>query len=88
VAAALSDFPPAAFLVNDPHTRSNYQLVSTVQYEPGLYGIVVAKSQPSLREAVQGACEELLRSGVYNAVLTRWGVSDGAITRISLNSNR
>ena len=88
VAAALSDFPPAAFLVDDPRTRSNYQLVSTVQYEPGLYGIVVAKSQPGLREAVQGACEELLRSRVYNDVLARWGVRDGAIPRISINSDR
>jgi len=88
VAAALSDFPPAAFLVNDARTRPNYQLVSTVQYEPGLYGIVVAKSQPGLREAVQGACEELLRRGVYNDVLARWGVRDGAIPRISINSDR
>jgi polar amino acid transport system substrate-binding protein len=88
VAAVLNDFPPAAFLVNDPRTRSNYQLASTVQYEPGLYGIVVAKSQPGLREAVQGACEALLRSGVYNDVLARWGVSDGAVPRISINSDR
>ena len=88
VAAVLNDFPTAAFLVNDPSTRSNYQLASTVQYEPGLYGIVVAKSQPGLREAVQGACEEVLRSGVYNDVLARWGVGDGAVDRISINSDR
>jgi polar amino acid transport system substrate-binding protein len=88
VAAALNDFPPAAFLVNDPHTKSNYQLASTTQYEPGLYGIVVSKSQPSLRMAVQGACEQLLRSGVYNNVMARWGVRDGAVQRISVNSDR
>ena len=62
--AVLNDFPPAVFLVNDPRTRSHYQLASTTQYEPGLYGIVVAKDQPALRDAVQGACEQLLiRSG-------------------------
>jgi len=88
VAAALNDFPTAAFLVNDPRTRSNYQLASTTQYEPGLYGIVVAKSQPGLREAVQGACEALLRSGVYNDVMARWGVRAGAVDRISINSDR
>jgi polar amino acid transport system substrate-binding protein len=88
VAAVLNDFPTAAYFVNDPRTRSNYQLASTTQYEPGLYGIVVAKSQPSLREAVQGACEELLRSGVYNDVMARWGVRDGAVHRISINSDR
>jgi polar amino acid transport system substrate-binding protein len=88
VAAVLNDFPPAAFLVNDPRTRSNYQLASTAQYEPGLYGIVVAKTQPGLRDAIQGACEELLRSGAYDDVMARWGVRDGAIPRISINSDR
>jgi polar amino acid transport system substrate-binding protein len=88
VAAVLSDFPPAAFVVNEPRTRSNYQLASTTQYEPGLYGIVLAKSQPGLRDSVRGACEELLRSGVYDDVLVRWGVVDGAVQRISINSDR
>jgi polar amino acid transport system substrate-binding protein len=88
VAAALSDFPTAAFFVNDPRTRSNYQLASTTQFEPGLYGIAVAKGQQGLREAVQGAFEELLRSGVYSDVMARWGVRDGAVHRISVNSDR
>jgi polar amino acid transport system substrate-binding protein len=88
VVAVLNDFPTAAFLVNDPRTRSHYQLASTTQYEPGLYGIVVAKGQPGLRDAVQGACEELLRDGVYAGVLSRWGVGDGAVHRISINSGR
>jgi len=41
--AVLNDYPPAVYLVNDVRTRSQYQLASTLQYEPGLYGIVVAK---------------------------------------------
>jgi polar amino acid transport system substrate-binding protein len=88
VVAVLNDFPPAAFLVNDPRTKSHYQLASTTQYEPGLYGIVVAKGQPGLRDAAQGAFEELLSSGVYSDILARWGVSDGAVHRISINSGR
>ena len=86
--AVLNDLPPAVFLVNDPRTRSHYQLASTTQYEPGLYGIVVAKGQPGLRDAVQGAFEELLSRGVYGRVLSRWGVRDGAVDRISVNSGR
>ena len=67
-AAVLNDLPPAVFLVNDPRTRSHYQLASTTQYEPGLYGIVVSQDQRGLRDAVQGACEQLLRwSGVWSA---------------------
>ncbi|MEO6143830.1 MAG: ABC transporter substrate-binding protein [Dermatophilaceae bacterium] len=86
--AVLNDLSPAVFLVNDPRTKSHYQLASTTQYEPGLYGIAVAKGQPNLRDAVQGACEELLRSGVYADILARWGVDDGAIKRISINTDR
>jgi polar amino acid transport system substrate-binding protein len=87
-AAVLNDLPPAVFLVNDPRTRSQYQLASTTQYEPGLYGIVVGKGQPGLRDAIQGACEELLRTGGYTTVLDRWSVRSGAIERITVNSDR
>ncbi|HEX7535782.1 MAG TPA: ABC transporter substrate-binding protein [Dermatophilaceae bacterium] len=86
--AVLNDLPPAVFLVNDVRTRSHYQLASDVQYEPGPYGIAVAKSQPRLRDAVQGALEELRRSGAYEDVLSRWHVQDGAIQQITINSSR
>lgn len=86
--AVLNDFPVAVALVNDTRTNQSYQLASTTQYEPGLYGIVVPKDQPGLRDALQGACEELVASGVYTEILARWGVRDGAITRITINSGR
>jgi len=85
--AVLNDLPAAAFLVNDPATSSSYQLASTTQYEPGLYGVVVAKDQPSLRDAVQGALEELLRSGVYTDILNRWHIQAGAVTKITVNTS-
>ena len=86
--AVLNDLPPAVFLVNDPRTKSFYQLASTTQYEPGLYGVVVAKDQTPLREAVRRAFQELVRSGEYADVLRRWKVSSGALDRISVNSDR
>jgi polar amino acid transport system substrate-binding protein len=86
--AVLNDHGPAAFLVNDPRTRAQYQLASTTQFEPAPYGIAVAKSQTRLRDAVQGALEELLRTGVYRDVLSRWHVRDGAVQRITVNSGR
>jgi polar amino acid transport system substrate-binding protein len=86
--AVLNDLPPAIFLVNDARTRSQYQLASNAQYEPGLYGIVVPKSQAGLRDAVRGALEELLRNGVYADVLARWKVQTGAVQQITVNSNR
>jgi polar amino acid transport system substrate-binding protein len=86
--AVLNDYPPAVFLVNDPRTRSQYQLASDLQYEPGLYGVAVAKSQPGLRAAVQGALEQLLRKGGYTEVLDRWHVQEGAVRQITINSSR
>jgi polar amino acid transport system substrate-binding protein len=86
--AVLNDLPPAVFLVNDPRTKSFYQLASTTQYEPGLYGVVVAKDQTRLREAVRRALLELVRSGEYADVLRRWKVGSGALDRISVNSDR
>src|ERR1019366_2003533 len=82
VVAVLNDYPPAVFLVKDVRTRSQYQLASTLQYEPGLYGVVVAKSQPGLREAVQGALTKLLASGVYADVLSRWHAPASAVQQI------
>src|SRR4051812_47736133 len=58
-AAVLNDYPPAAALTTDPATGSRYQLASTAQYEPGWYGIGVAKGQRQLRNAVQGALQAL-----------------------------
>jgi hypothetical protein len=49
---------------------------------------VVAKDQQGLREAVQGALEELLRNGDYSDVLAAWHVSDGAVDRISVDADR
>ena len=74
--------------MNDPSTTSHYQLASTTQYEPGLYGIAVRRGQSGLRDAVQGACEKLLRSGDYARDLGRWGVRNGAVDRISIDADR
>jgi len=87
-AAALNDFPLATSLVSDPQTRSHYELATITQYDRGLYGIVIAKEQPGLRDAVKGAAEQLLAGGIYTKVLTKWGVREGAVDAITINSNR
>ncbi|RZU54361.1 amino acid ABC transporter substrate-binding protein (PAAT family) [Krasilnikovia cinnamomea] len=84
--AALNDFPPATQLANDQRTRAYYQLASTVQYEPGLYGIAIPKNQPLLRDALRDALDRLMRSGAYNDLLLRWGLSTGALQSSSINA--
>jgi polar amino acid transport system substrate-binding protein len=86
--AVLNDLSPAVALVTDRRTKSQYQLVSTTQYEPGLYGVAVARDQRRLRDAVRGALEKLVDSGSYASILKRWSVGSGAVERISVNSDR
>jgi polar amino acid transport system substrate-binding protein len=84
-AAVLTDYPPAAHLASDPATGARFQLASTSQYEPGLYGIGLAKGRPALRQALVAALDELIRSGEYARILERWDVADGALRASSVN---
>jgi polar amino acid transport system substrate-binding protein len=85
-AAVLTDYPPAALLAGDPKTRGRFQLASTTQYEPGLYGIAVARRRPELRDAVREALDRVIRSGEYARIIARWDVQDGAIRETSINA--
>ena len=84
--AVLNDTPPAAHLAADQQTRANYQLASNVQYEPGLYGIAVAKDNAALRDTLREALDRLIRAGWYAELLQRWGLTTGAITTASINA--
>jgi polar amino acid transport system substrate-binding protein len=86
VAALLMDFPPAKALTVDPGTRGIYQLASDAQYEPGLYGIGVAKSNPMLRDIIRKALSQLIVSGAYLSVLRKWDVATGAVPNVSVNA--
>jgi polar amino acid transport system substrate-binding protein len=84
--AILNDYPPAAHLATDARTRSYYQLASTVQYEPGLMGLAVAKDNTGLRDALRAALDSLIRSGRYLELLQRWGLTNGALATSSINA--
>jgi polar amino acid transport system substrate-binding protein len=85
VAAVLNDFPPASYLVNEPRTKAHYQLASTAQYEPGLYGIAVNKQDVALRDVLKEAIDELIRNGQYAKVLEHWRVAGGAVRTSEIN---
>jgi polar amino acid transport system substrate-binding protein len=83
--AVLTDYPPAVHLGTDARTRAHYQLASTVQYEPGLYGIAVAKDNTALRDVVREALDQVIRSGAYAELLKRWDLTTGGVTSASIN---
>jgi len=84
-AAVLNDYPAASFLAEDSRTANNFQLASAAQYEPGLFGIPVAKGNVQLRDALQAALTKVIASGVYADLLTRWGVSEGTVKSATVN---
>lgn len=45
---------------------------------------MVAKNSP-LTKAVQGAVESLIANGVYQQILTKWGVQSGAVNQSVIN---
>ena len=84
-AAMLMDYPPADVLTTDPRTRPHYQLASTTQYEPGLYGMGFPKTSRALRDTVQAALSQLMADGTYRKVLEKWSVLGGAIKQTAIN---
>lgn len=84
-AAVPTDYPPAAHLTAAARTRAHFQLASTVQYEPGFYGIALSKERPELRDALRGALDRVIASGEYLEVLERWDVEAGAVRAGGVN---
>lgn len=84
--AVLNDYPPAAYLASDPQTEAHYQLATDTQYEPGMYGMAVAKDNVELRDALFGALQQLMREGAYDEILDTWAVDEGALRQASVNS--
>jgi polar amino acid transport system substrate-binding protein len=84
--AVLNDYPPAAYLAGDVKTRAYFQLASTVQYEPGLFGIAVGRTNGELRDALRAALDRLIRSGAYNELLQRWNLIGGGLAATSVNA--
>ncbi|MFY0407845.1 ABC transporter substrate-binding protein [Solicola sp. PLA-1-18] len=86
--AVLTDLPPAALLAKDRRTRAFYELATPEQYEPGLYGIAIAKDDAALRSVVADALGQLIDDGHYARTLRRWGLTAGAVKEVQVNSGR
>jgi polar amino acid transport system substrate-binding protein len=84
-AAVLNDYPPAVYMTTAEQTRASYQLVSDVQYEPGLYGMAIAQDRPELRDALAAALAKLVENGHYADVLAEWDVDSGAVETVTVN---
>ena len=59
--------------------------ISGTPYGTAPYGIAIPKKSGQLRDAVAAALTKLIADGGYKAVLTKWGVGDGAVTEAKIN---
>ncbi len=77
----MADLPVAAEFVN----KSNglFKLVGEA-YGPFPYGIAIPKGN-GMAQPVLDALKVLMANGTYTAILTKWGVQDGAIDNPQIN---
>ncbi len=76
-----ADSPPAAYQVKQ--SNGQFKLVGApIANAP--YGLAVAKHS-SLAPAILAAVKVLMQNGQYKAILTHWGIQDGAITNPVIN---
>lgn len=78
----MADSPVTAYAV--ARSRGTLQQIGGIE-ESALNGIVVAKDQPELAEALRGAVQHLIDSGHLREILAAWGNDSGMIERAEVD---
>jgi polar amino acid transport system substrate-binding protein len=81
-AAMTADAPVIDYMVKQSDGKLQF---AGKLYSPFVLGIVVSKDNPKLRSAVVMALQHLVDSGTYGDVLKKWGIQDGAISKVTVN---
>jgi polar amino acid transport system substrate-binding protein len=79
---AMADTPVAAYAVKQ--ASGQFKTVGT-PYGTAPYGIAVPKSSGKLDGAILAALKALIANGQYAAILSKWGVQSGALTKPMIN---
>ncbi|MEE1650787.1 ABC transporter substrate-binding protein [Brachybacterium sp. J144] len=72
----IGDSPVVAYAVD--RSRDTLEQVGEIE-DAALNGIVVAKDQPELAEAIRGAVQHLIDTGALREILAAWGNESGMI---------
>ncbi|MGW4381941.1 ABC transporter substrate-binding protein [Kitasatospora sp. NPDC004531] len=83
-AANLSDTPAAAYAAQQGRGGAQFQ-VTGEQMQAGPYGIVLSKEDTVLRDTLVKALDRVIRSGDYDKILSKWGLSAGAAQNAVVN---
>jgi len=78
---SMADSPVASYQVKQ--SNGQFKLVGQT-YGTAPYGLALPKTL-GLSKAVLGAVEALMKDGTYSAILTKWGIQSGAISKPAIN---
>ncbi|HUZ49976.1 MAG TPA: ABC transporter substrate-binding protein [Candidatus Dormibacteraeota bacterium] len=81
----VTDYPVVAYLARTQGGGTKYQ-VAGKQFDVVPYAIAVAKKNPAERASVTSALLALINDGTYDALLKKWGLSQGALRSAPLNA--
>lgn len=78
----MADSPVAAYQVK----QSNGQFkLAGQEYGAAPYGIAIPKQDGTLDQAVLAAVKDLISNGTYGRIMSKWGLTSGAITNPVIN---
>jgi polar amino acid transport system substrate-binding protein len=77
----MADSPVAAYIVKQ--SNGQFKLTGT-PYNTAPYGMAIPKGN-GMAKPILDALKELMSNGTYKAILTKWGVQEGAITNPVIN---
>ena len=78
----MADSPVNAYAAQQ--SKGAFMIVGQT-YGTAPYGIAIPKKSTQLRDAVKAALQKIIDDGSYKAVLTKWGVESGAVTKANVN---
>ncbi len=82
--AGLNDFPVAAYAAKTTDGGNRFE-VTGAQSRSNPYGIALRKEDSALRDVLAKAIDQLIRSGEYDKILTKWNVAAGAAQNAVVN---
>lgn len=70
---------------NQTGNGKGLQALPDVRLAVGYLGMLTAKNNPELRDAVVGALQHMVDSGAYEAIMKKWGLGPLAVKTIKIN---
>jgi polar amino acid transport system substrate-binding protein len=72
-------------LAHQPPAGQQLELVPTAKYAVGYQGILVPKTDPQLRDAIQATLQSMVDDGTYDAIFKKWGLTANEVKTITVN---